>query len=380
MKLKRIFIDGRPIRKPYSGVAQYTARIAQNLNFYEFEYLLATNNLNEVSEYYNELGVPTPPIVHEIKLPRPIWTGLMRYAPAGGRWLPNIHNVDLIHITQFELFPKFTRNSTKKVLTIHDLIFLDHPEWFTPRNLKASNLVLSMLLRQQIDCVITPSQFTKKRLIQAGYVGRIEVTPLASTIDTSRSSNQKDLGEYLRNQKPYFLYVGNLEPRKGVINLIRAWKQSSTRNSFRLVMAGQYAYLTDQIENEIENALSEGIDILHLGYVTEQQKIDLLKNAYCLVYPSESEGFGIPILDAMSSGLPVISCLAGSIPEVASGCAHLVQPGQIEPLAEAIDELATNASYRKQLAKLGLQNSAAYTWQKTASLTENIYKELLKHN
>lgn len=378
MKLNKIFIDGRAIRPPYSGVAQYTARLVQNLNYDNFDYCLATNDLEDVTGFYSELGEDIPPVVSEVSLPRPIWTSLLRYAPLGGRWLPKVGEADLIHITQFEPFPKCLRKSTKRVLTVHDLIFLDHPEWFTARNLNASNLALSQLLREQIECVITPSQFTKNRLIDTGYSGRIEVTPLASTINTRVIDFSTNLSDEVIVKKPYFLYIGNLEPRKGLLNLIRAWKVTISRNSFRLVLAGKYAYLSDEIRSEIEGAISEGFDVVQLGYVTETRKNALLRNAYCLVYPSESEGFGIPVLDAMSSGLPVISCLAGSIPEIAGGCAHLIQPGQIEALANAIDELATNTPYRNELALIGQDHARKYSWKQTAELTENIYCELLE--
>jgi glycosyltransferase involved in cell wall biosynthesis len=377
MKLNRIFIDGRTIRPPYSGVAQYTARLLQHLNLDSFDYCLATNNLGDVDRFYSDLGVNTPPVVNQVGLPRPVWTALLRYAPFGGRWLPTVHDADLIHITQFEPFPKHLKKSTKRVLTVHDLIFLDHPEWFTNRNLNASKLALSQLLRDQIECVLTPSQFTKNRLIETGYGGRIEVTPLASTIDTAVVELSTSLDDELIKGKPYFLYIGNLEPRKGLVNLIHAWKESSSRNSFRLVLAGRYAYLSDEIRIEIDSAISEGFDVVQLGYITETRKKVLLENAYCLLYPSESEGFGIPVLDAMSSGLPVISCLAGSIPEIAAGFAHLIQPGQVGALSKAIDELATNVSYRNELALLGQRHAMKYSWKKTAELTENIYRDLL---
>ena len=378
MKNNRIFIDGRTIRPPYSGVAQYTARLVQHLNLESFDYCVATNNLGDVVEFYSELGMDIPPVVNQIGLPRPVWTALLRYAPFGGRWLPKVSEANLIHITQFEPFPKFLRKSTKRVLTIHDLIFLDHPEWFTARNLNASNLALSQLLREQIECVITPSQFTKNRLIETGYGGRIEVTPLASTINTGVIEFTENISDEVIEGKPYFLYIGNLEPRKGLLNLIRAWKVTTSRNSFRLVLAGKYAFLSDEIRQEIDSAILEGFDVVQLGYVTETRKMALLRNAYCLVYPSESEGFGIPVLDAMSSGLPVISCAAGSIPEIAGGCAHLIQPGQIVALAKAMDELATNAPYRNELALFGQEQARKYSWKQTAELTENIYRELLE--
>lgn len=377
MKNKKILIDGRPIRPPYSGVAQYTARIALNLKFDNFDYSLVTNNIKDVDEFYSGIRAETPPIVKQIDLPRPVWTTLLRHAPAGGRWLPVVREADLIHITQFEPFPKHLRTSTKKVLTIHDLIFLDHPEWFTPRNLNASNLTLSQLLQDQIDCVLTPSQFTKNRLVKTGYQGRIEVTPLAPTIHSEIISNHEQLDQIFLNKKPYFLYIGNLEPRKGLINLIRAWKNTKSKSFFRLVLAGKFAYLSDGIKAEIEKEISEGLDVVHLGYVTENEKYKLLNNAYCFVYPSEAEGFGIPIIDAMSVGLPVISCSAGSIPEVSAGCAHLVEPARTEILAEAIDFLAENVSYRNKVAKLGLEHAKKFNWHLTTSLTEQVYQDLL---
>ena len=376
--VKKIFLDGRPIRRPYSGVAQYTGRLFYNLNQTEFDIDLVTPNYKETQVFFNELGPEHEVRIRMASLPRKSWTVAMRYLPLAGKLLPEIKSADLIHLTHFDLFPKGLAKSVKKALTIHDMIFLDHPEWFTNRNLHASKISCEQLIRGKIDLVFTPSAHTKSRIREFGYDGKIIVTPLASTLSVPRDNNNPLQDLSILEEKPFVLFLGNLEPRKGLKVLIEAWSRSRAKDIARLIIIGKAAYLSDEIVSCITNAKNQNVDIVHLGFVTENFKAKALMTARFMVYPSFDEGFGIPILDAMSVGLPIITTTSGSIPEVAGNAAIFTQAGNVEELQNKIDQLIEDDALLEIYSLLGKERSKLFAWEQTAHETLAAYRELLR--
>jgi glycosyltransferase involved in cell wall biosynthesis len=377
---KKIFIDGRPIRKPYSGVAQYSGRIFANLPRDNFEINLITPNLIETRNFFNELGMDQLPGIKNSIFPRKSWTLALRYMPLGGRLLPEVKSANLIHLTHFDLFPRELRKSVKKVLTIHDMIFIEHPEWFTPRNLHASRISCRQLLNGNIDLVLTPSLYTKNQVIEFGFKGPVIVTPLASTLSALHKREGKPQDTSILDEKPYVLFLGNLEPRKGIQDLIEAWRLSKAKNISRLLLLGKSAYLSDKIDSSIKFAQMQGIDIIQLGFVTENFKAEAIRKARLMIYPSLAEGFGIPVLDAMSAGLPLLTTKAGSIPEVTGNAAATFEAGNVENLRAEIDRLIEDESLLKKYSQLGLERSKLFNWKSTALTTELAYQTLLSEN
>lgn len=375
--MKRIFIDGRPIRIPFSGVAQYTARLFINLPARDLRYDLVLTSYYEALRLFSMLGHETRDGLIKSPMPRKIWTASNRYLPFGGKLLPKIKDAELVHLTHFETFPMNLSKKTKTVLTIHDMIFTRHPEWFTSRNLNASQRSMNQIMKRQIDLVITPSIHTSQMVAEYGYRGRVEVTHLAATSFMEHIYNLSTEETGVLHEKPFALFLGNLEPRKGIHFLLNAWRLSKAKNDLRLVLIGETAYLANEIQEEIDQAIAEGLDILQLGFVSENFKSVALRLARFLVYPTMDEGFGIPVLDAMSLGLPVISSKAGSIPEIAGDSALLTEVGEVEEIAHCIDILTYDDELHARYSKAGKEKSSSYSWAKTSQLTYDLYKDLL---
>jgi glycosyltransferase involved in cell wall biosynthesis len=374
--MKNIFIDGRPIRPPYSGVAQYTARLYSNMNSTEMNVRLVTAGVAKDS-FLEHLGLANDSNWINLDMSRKIWTALLRYAPMGGIYLPEIANSSLIHITHFETFPKSLNPRIKRVLTVHDMIFKENPEWFTKRNLHASNISWQYLLKKRVDLILTPSKFTQDKIREFGYRGEIQITPLASTITKSLPNLVQRNRSSAENSKPYVLFLGNLEPRKGITLLLNAWRNSKLSKDYRLIIAGGTAYLSESITSQLKIMQSYGEDIIHLGFVDEIDKRTLLQGATFFCYPSLSEGFGIPVLDAMSLGIPVLTSRAGSLPEVCGDAAEMITPNDLDELTNVLQSLAFNQSRLNELSKAGIARSRLYSWTRTANLTKEAYKNIL---
>jgi len=374
--MKQIFIDGRPIRKPYSGVAQYTARLFAKLSSKKLIFKMVTAGIKQ-DTFLDQMDLANHPNWENIQMPRKIWSASLRYAPLGGLYLPTVRNSDLIHITHFDSFPRHLRPNVKRVLTIHDMIFKEHPEWFTKRNLEASNYAWNALCKGQTDLVLAPSHFTKSKIREFGFNGEIQVTPLASTISKISLQDPNRFPLKANFQKPFVLFLGNLEPRKGISHLLHAWRNGNLSTDFKLIIIGAPAYLSAGIVEHIKVMQNIGEDVEHLGFVTEIEKEYYLTNATLLCYPSFSEGFGIPILDAMSLGTPVLTTTAGSIPEVCGGAAVLVAPNDLDELTHTLQRLVYDEGRLKSLSESSIQQSKQFSWAETARLTIAAYESLL---
>jgi len=168
---------------------------------------------------------------------------------------------------------------------------------------------------------------------------------------------------------PIILFVGTLEPRKNLINLIRAFDQlRSEGTAASLVLAGGWGWQSQEIKLAM-NSSAYAADIKTLGYVSEAQKTYLYRHATVFAFPSYYEGFGMPPLEAMSLGLPVVTSNVSSLPEVVDNAALLVSPDSIAELAAALKQVITDVSLRDRLRQAGLTQSKKFSWQNTADVT-----------
>src|SRR5213594_734742 len=217
--------------------------------------------------------------------------------------------------------------------------------------------------------VITNSEYSKWEIVR--YLGipedHIRVTPLAASPEfTPRTMHPAN---------PYFLYVGNLEPRKNLERLIEAFARIPGKEH-HLVIAGNRWYHGGAAE---QKARSLGLNgrVKFLGYVPRADLPALFSGATALVYPSLLEGFGLPIVEAMACGAPVITSNNSSMREVAGGAAVLVDPRDVAEITEAMARIAEDGLLRQELSAKGLKRAAEFDWKKTAELTLKAYQEAL---
>ena len=176
---------------------------------------------------------------------------------------------------------------------------------------------------------------------------------------------------------PYVLTVGSLEPRKNIAGLVEAWANlpNSLRSSYRLVVAGGKGWLNSAVHRRISD-LGLGDSVLLIGYVEDDDLPALYQGATVFAFPSLSEGFGLPVAEAMAGGVPVLTSDTTSLLELGKGAAELVNPADPESIGAGLERLLSDAGHRSRLSEAGRRRSAEMTWEKVARRTLNVYSEV----
>lgn len=288
-------------------------------------------------------------------------------------------SINLFHATDFVLPP--TRPKTRTLLTVHDLSFVRVPEAASPK-LKAYLDVVVPRSVLRADCVLADSQSTKNDLIDLYQVSPDKIIVLLSGVDARFKPVS---GEGLRNVRekyglgdaPYILSVGTVQPRKNYVRLIHALSQLRAQShNLHLVIAGGRGWLEDPIYATVANEKMQ--PYVHLiGFADESDLPALYSAASCFAFPSLYEGFGLPILEAMGCGTPVVTSDKSSLPEVAGDAALIVDPYKVDDLTHAIHRLVNDDSLRQTLIAKGYQRAEAFTWEKSARHLREIYTNLL---
>jgi alpha-1,3-rhamnosyl/mannosyltransferase len=230
----------------------------------------------------------------------------------------------------------------------------------------------------EVDHVITISDFVRRELIEQLAVEprRVTAVPLAAdSVFFPRS--RAEVAAYLagrRLPREYLLYVGTLEPRKNLSLLMRALALSKT--DLPLICAGAAGWLNRDFEKTTRR-LGLTNRVLCLGHVEDSSLALLYSGATAFVYPSLYEGFGLPVLEAMACGCPVICSDRASLPEVAGEAAVLVSPCDERGLAESLDSVIQDTFRRKELSRLGLARASRFSWQETAQQTIKVFRQVM---
>lgn len=248
------------------------------------------------------------------------------------------------------------------VVTFHDPTFFTHPELHEPAKVtyftRAARAGASRAAR-----VLAVSEYSRLGAIEHAGADpdRTDVVPLG--VDRSRYTPAP-----VAQREPCVLFVGTLEPRKDVPTLVRAFASLERAGlPHELVLVGPPAWGAKQVEESLER---EGVRRVRvLGYVDEDTKIDLYRRAGVFVYPSIAEGFGLPVLEAMACGAPVVTTTGSAPEEIAGDAALLVQPRDAHALEEAIRRVVGDAELADDLGRRGRERSAAFSWTATAEAT-----------
>jgi alpha-1,3-rhamnosyl/mannosyltransferase len=277
----------------------------------------------------------------------------------------------LYHETRYALF-RFDDGPT--VITVYDLSFVRHPEWH-PAD-RAEYLERYFLKRiSNVDAVITISEFSKKEITSLLGIrpDKIYVTPLGA--DRTFSPGKKEV-KGLPNE--YILSLGNLEPRKNLVTLLDAYRSlpKKLRERFPLVIAGASGWHTEALKKALQLFPGREKPIL-TGYVPKKLLPDLYRGASLFVYPSLYEGFGLPVIEAMACGVPVLASNAASLPEVVGDAGVLVGPRDVNHLKEAMKELLEDEKARRALAEKGIARAKLFSWDKCARQTLSVYERSL---
>lgn len=290
-------------------------------------------------------------------------------------------DLDLYHSTHYVL-PAMV--PCRAVVTIHDIIHLLYPE-FLPSSLAffyAQRMIRRSLTRG--DRIIADSQNTKTDLMDYFDVDGRKIRVIYPGVTNrfrqklERSELEATLTE-LGIEKPYLLFVGNPKPHKNLDNVIKAYARALAISDFDadLVCVGDRSGSEFKIRQRAEN-LGIASRVRLLGHVSDEVLPAIYQGATVFLYPTLYEGFGLPVVEAMASGVAVITSSTSALKEVAEGYGHLVNPLDIEETAEAIAQCMTDPEHREALAKLGARRAEEFRWSKTAEQTLEVYMSVLQ--
>ena len=288
--------------------------------------------------------------------------------------------VDLYHATDFVLPP--TRTGTRTLLTVHDLSFIRVPSTASPP-LKAFLDETVPRSVEAADHVLADSEATKSDLIDLYETRADKITVLYSGVDSgfSQVSDPIELErvrlKYGLEQVSYLLSVGTVQPRKNYSRVIEALSGIRRMgHDLHYVIAGASGWLEDEMRQTIERTKMN--DFVHLlGLVEDRDLPALYSGARMLAMVSLYEGFGLPVLEAMACGTPVVTSNLSSLPEVSGDAALLVDPYDTGAIREAILELETDADKRAQLIQAGFLRAKRFSWNRAARQLRSIYDEML---
>ncbi|MEI7620454.1 MAG: glycosyltransferase family 1 protein [Candidatus Falkowbacteria bacterium] len=262
----------------------------------------------------------------------------------------------------------------RKFLTIHDLSFLRYPEFFNKRKNLWHQLINTKNLANNFDHLIAVSQNTKNDIVELLHISPEKVTVIHSGIDSPYhlvSDFEKFEKVKIKYELPekFILYLGNVEPRKNLIGLIKAYNELRSNHlelfEFKLVIAGATGWKIKDIFNELYSSEYEN-DIKFLGYVDKEDKPSLYSLCSVFVYPSFYEGFGFPPLEAMACGAPVVTSNVSSLPEIVGSAALTVDPYNVGAISEAMVQVLTDDALAEKLRQEGFRQVKKFSWENTA--------------
>jgi glycosyltransferase involved in cell wall biosynthesis len=267
-------------------------------------------------------------------------------------------------------------SSAKQLSVIYDINF----EHF-PKDIKLKNrlyfLYFFKRFAKKAKRIATISEYSKKDIVEFYKVSPEKIDNVSCGVSSKfiPLSNEQiiEVRAHWSNGKPYFFFVGSMHPRKNIKRLLKAFKafKEKTSSDFKLVVAGAILWSKQEIEQEFENNPAKD-DIIFTGRVSDKELVDLLGAAYALSFVPIFEGFGLPIVEAMQSGVPVICSNVTSMPEVAGEAGILVDPYDIENITSAMINLYENKNnLRNQLIEKGFKQKELFTWERTAKLFWN---------
>jgi glycosyltransferase involved in cell wall biosynthesis len=367
----RIAIDGFPLSEPLTGIGHYTLELAHHLalNSPEDEFLVVSPK-SFVPSIDAENGTANLRFSRVIVSPltRQWWSlGLPRYIRK--------NQIQLFHGTNFEV-P--LRTDCPTVITIHDLSTLLYPQTHKGRIVRRARRRLPLMARTA-TMIITDTETIRQEInehLQIPLARIVTVSGAARSCFRRLEFDQTaDTRKRLGIGDEFLLYVGTIEPRKNLLTLVRAFEAVLSRREshLQLVIAGRKGWMVDDLFAYVNRSPASS-SIIFTGYLSDDQLAALYSSCTLFVYPSLYEGFGLPPLEAMACGAPVIASRIPSMAEVLGSAAKLIAPERVTELSEAIVQLLDDASLRQRLSLAGKKCVADFSWDQAARSVRDVYQ------
>ena len=354
----------------YAGIYYYTKEILlalARIDSYNEYLFVRSKSEGNISENVKELIIPTK------KFPGAAPYRLFVSIP---KRLAK-EKVDIVieprHFGPFNLPGKI-----KRITFIHDLTPLHHPEWHQLVSRTLQKVFLPTILKKA-DHILTNSDFTKQDIINYfPFTSSKVTTTLLGKEDYFNPQPNASILDSLGISTPYILHVGTIEPRKNLIVLLKAFEQykQTHKNNLRLVLVGKKGWKNDHFFEQLKTSKYKK-DIHIIGYVQRQELVALYSSAEAFIFPSLFEGFGLPILEAMSCGCPVLCSDAGSLPEVGGKACRYFNPHSSEALLQELRPLLNNKGLQQEMSAASLQQAAKFSWDETARKTLDVFLKIM---
>lgn len=372
----RVCLDYSPVANNRTGLGRYAEQLGRHL--------LERDDVE--TRFYAATPAPERlPAYTEGRLQAAWGWGMRRWRLsalvahlAGLRYDRRFAGNDVVHCTEHLLLP-FARIPT--VLTIHDVVYITHPEWHLPLNHYFLRLAMP-IFAQRARAIIAVSGHTRREVIDLLHVDPAKVHVVYEAADARfrpvrEAEALAEVCERYRLRRPYILFVGAIEPRKNLPLLLRVFSHLCQDPAFQhqLVIAGGKGWLYDEVYATAER-LDLGERLRFTGYVPDEDLPALYSAADIAAHPAHFEGFGLPPLEAMACGTPVVASDATSLPEVVADGGLLVPPHDERAWAEALGRLAADRELHARLAAQGLAQAARFSWQETARRTVEVYRSV----
>ena len=366
MSAVRVSLDASAIPDPAGGAGRYVLALARALHGRDDVDLLVVCRSGDSARW------PTP-VVAAAPTPRPV---RLAWEQVG---LPlvlrtRLRAVDVHHAPHYTMPLAAGR---PVVVTIHDLSFFTHPEWHQPAKVALFRRAIR-LAAARAAALVAVSEATAA-LLRSLVAPRAPVHVIPHGVDHSRftpTATDHDAAALARHgiTAPYVAFLGTLEPRKDVPTLVRAFDEvAQARSDLTLVLAGARGWGADAVDAAV-TAAGHGDRVRRLGFVAEDDVPALLRGAAAVCYPSLEEGFGLPVLEALACGAPVVTTVGTVMEEVAGGAAVVARPGDVRSLAEALDVALSGGPAATIRRRQGLDVAARHTWEASAAAHVEVYR------
>ena len=369
----KVAIDGRRLKKNTGGVGRYVYRLV-NILSKKIECMVFVGDKNDLPEFENPkriefITVPgnVPVSIKRFNVENKLFTKILRQ-----KKVDLYHGMDNMGVPDVDI---------PKVITVHDLIPLvlgEHLNFFTKIIYKHS-IKRSVKKADHIICI---SAFTMNELNKFLDVSKEKMTVISNGHYVADFSKVKKENLNIKLPRKYIVYVGSLDPRKNIVNMLKAYKlflEGKLDAPDLIIVGGFKPILKKEIQGYMNLRDSLGIKekVIFTGFVSDSHLAFIRSRALFGLYVSNYEGFGLPTLEAMHQGIPMITSNVTAMPEIAEDGALLVNPSDVKEMAGNMMLLYSDANVRKRLIKRGKQICRKYSWEKTAEQTLGLYNDLL---